>query len=91
MAKVTVPAALYPRSSMRHATRSCYRIRVTSEVPFSDISLRVIIPAVQFSLRFSDAPLTVGYWQKFSVIRGLSLTRESEKGVFHEIVRMSVV
>ena len=51
-----------------------------------------IISAVQISsLGFSDTHFKVGYLQIFSVIRGLSPTRKSEKRVFYEIVWTSVV
>ena len=43
------------------------------------------------SLRFGDTPLKVGYLHMFSVIKGLSPTRKSEKRVFYEIVWTSVV
>ena len=39
----------------------------------------------------SDTPFKVGYLHMVSVIKGLSLTRKSEKRVFYEIVRASVV
>ena len=44
-------------------------------------SLRTIISTVQSSLGFSDTPLTVAYLQIFSILRGLSPTRKSEKRV----------
>ena len=53
--------------------------------------LRTIISTVQISLGLSDTPLIVGYLQIFSVIRGLSPSRKSEKRVFYEKVWTSVV
>ena len=53
-------------------------------------SLRTIISTAPISLGFSDTPLKVCYLQKFSVIRGLSSIRKSEKRVFYEIVWISM-
>ena len=62
-----------------------------STVQKSQSSLKTIISTVQISFGFSDAPLRVGYLQIFSVIRGLSPARKSEKRVFYEIVWTSMV
>ena len=62
------------------------------QVQRSQTSFITIISTVQISsLGFSDVPFQVRYLQIFSVIRGLSPTRKSEKRVFYEIVRMSEV
>ena len=53
---------------------------------------QTIISTVQISsLGFSDTPFEVGHLQIFSVIRGLSPTRKSDKRVFYAIVWTSVV
>ena len=53
---------------------------------------QTIISAVQISsLGISDTPFKVGCFQIFSLIRGLSPTRKSEKRVVYQIVWMSVV
>ena len=62
-----------------------------STVQKSQFSLRTIISTIHISLGFSDTPVRVGYLQIFSVIRGLSPTRKSEKRVFYEIVWTSMV
>ena len=62
-----------------------------STVQKSQSSLRTIVSTVQISFGFSDTPLRVGYLQIFSVIRGLSPTRKSEKRVFYEIAWTSMV
>ena len=54
-------------------------------------SLRTIISTVQISLGFRDTLLRVGYLKIFSVLRGLSPTRKSEKRMFFEIVWTSMV
>ena len=54
-------------------------------------SIRTIISTVQISFGFSDTPASVGYLKIFSLIRGLSPTRKSEKRVFFEIVWTSMV
>ena len=74
----------------------CFPIKHVSEtigntVPKAQSSPRTIISTVQISLLFSDTPLAVGCLQIFSVIRGLSPSRKSEKRVFYEIVWTSVV
>ena len=74
----------------------CFPIKNVSEMIGNTVqnlqsSLRTIISTVQISLGFSDTPLKVGYLQIFSVIRGLSPSRKSEKRVFYEIVWTSVV
>ena len=71
----------------------CFPIKNVSEtigntVPKAQSSLRTIISTVQISLLFSDTPLAVGCLQMFSVIRGLSPSRKSEKRVFYEIRSM---
>ena len=49
---------------------------------------QTIISTVQISsLGFSDTHFKVGYLQIFSMIRGLSPTRKSEKRVFYEMYR----
>ena len=73
----------------------CFPIKLVSEmignaVQKSQSSLRTIISTVQISLRFSDTPLRVACLQIFSMIRGLSPSRKSEKRVFYEIVWTSV-
>ena len=62
-----------------------------STVQKSQFSLRTIISTVQISFGFNDTPLRVGYLQIFSVIRGISPTRKSEKRAFYEIVWTSMV
>ena len=62
---------------------------IGNTVPKAQSSLRTMISIVQISL--GDIPLTVGRLQIFSVIRGLSSSRKSEKRVFYEIVWTSVV
>ena len=53
---------------------------------------QTIISTVQISsLGISDSPFKVGYLQIFSVIRGLSPTRKSEKKVFYKIASTSMV
>ena len=74
----------------------CFPIKHVGEmignaVQKSQPSLRTIISTVQISLGLSDTPLIVGYLQIFSVIRGLSPSRKSEKRVFYEKVWTSVV
>ena len=64
---------------------------IGNTVPKAQSSLRTIISTVQISLGLSDTPLTVGCLQIFSVIRGLSSSRKSEKRVFYDIVWTSVV
>ena len=53
--------------------------------------LSVALSTVQISFGFSDTFLNLGYLQIFSVRRGLSPTRKSEKRVFYEIVWTSMV
>ena len=57
----------------------------------SQSSGRTVISTAQISLGFNDNPLRVGYLHIYSVIRGLSPSRKSEKRVFYEIVWTSVV
>ena len=57
----------------------------------ADVSQTIISTVQISSLGFSDTHFKVGYLQIFSVIRGLSPTRKSEKRVFYEIVWTGVV
>ena len=52
----------------------------------ADLSQTIISTVKISSLGISDTPFKVGYLQIFSVIRGLTPTRKSEKRVFYEIV-----
>ena len=56
-----------------------------------DFSQTIISTVQVSSLGFSDTHFKVGYLQIFSVIRGLSPTRKSEKRIFYEIIWTSVI
>ena len=68
----------------------CFPIKHVSEMNGNTVeklqsSFRAFISTAQFSLGSSETPLGLDYHQIFSVMRGLSPSRKSEKRVFYEI------
>ena len=73
--------------SIKHISDMNGNTRATAE-DFSQTTISIVQIS---SLGFRDTHFKVGYLQVFSVIRGLSPTRKSEKRVFLEMVWTSVV